>query len=335
MSVYDYPVHPVSPEESSAPETTSPCPVCQGTSALPRYRLKGLRFRLVECEGCGTGSLYPLPDVAEIPDFYPQDYYGETGTKFVPPVEAMIRFISRRQARKMATGLKSGDKVLDVGCGRGVLLKSFLELGLESHGMEISPMAVEGADERIQLRFAPTLKEAGYEAEFFDQIVIWHVLEHLLYPRETIQEASRLLKPGGRLVVSVPNYSSLQSRWAREAWFHLDLPRHLFHFPVAGLRQLLEENGFQCEQEHHFSLRMNPFGWVQSWLNRNQNLPRNTLYTLLQTRGGAEKEQLSTGTKLKQKLAYYLGMPVALLVSFYAAMRSSGASVTIIARKKS
>ncbi|MAT15541.1 MAG: hypothetical protein CMJ46_09770 [Planctomyces sp.] len=334
MSVYDYPVRPIDADKSGATVTIFPCPVCLGTSAHPRYRIEGLRFQLVDCTHCGTGSLYPLPESAEIGDFYPQDYYGETGTKFVPPVEAMIRYLSRQQARQMASGLKPGDKVLDVGCGRGVLLKSFVELGLESHGMEISPMAAEGADPRIHLQFAPTLKEAGYEAESFDQIVIWHVLEHLLYPRETIAEAARLLKPGGRLVVSVPNYSSLQSRWAKSAWFHLDLPRHLFQFPVEGLRRLLEENGFACESEKHFSLRMNPFGWVQSWLNRNESLPRNTLYTLLQTRGGAEKESLSGGTRAKQKIAYYFGMPIALLISFYAAARKSGASVTIFARKK-
>ncbi|MEZ6048392.1 MAG: hypothetical protein R3C11_23020 [Planctomycetaceae bacterium] len=77
-----------------------------------RYALEGLRFQLLECEQCGTGCLDPLPEPAEIPDFYPQDYYGETGTKFVPFVEAMIRYIASRQARKMASGLKPGDKVL-------------------------------------------------------------------------------------------------------------------------------------------------------------------------------------------------------------------------------
>ena len=69
-----------------------------------------------------------------------------------------------------------------------------------------------------------------------DQVIVWHVLEHLDEPRATVAEIRRITRPGGRLIVAVPNYSSLQARWAGAAWFHLDLPRHLHHFPV-GRRQ--------------------------------------------------------------------------------------------------
>ena len=67
-----------------------------------------------------------------------------------------------------------------------------------------------------------------------------------------------------RLIVAVPNFSSWQARWAGAAWFHLDLPRHLFHFPLPALRRLLEECGLACRSEHHFSLRQNPFGCALS-----------------------------------------------------------------------
>jgi len=331
-TVYDIPVRSLSNGNVETVPTIE-CAVCGSIEAVPTFSLEGMRFDLVTCAECGLGSLYPLPRPDEIPDFYPQDYYGETGEKFVPLVEAMIRRVTAFQARKMTRGLPKGAKILDVGCGRGVLLKAFVEQGFEGHGLEISEMAAEGADPRINLRFAPTLMEAGYAENSFDQIVIWHVLEHLLYPREPIEEAYRLLKPGGRLIVSVPNYSSLQARWSKEAWFHLDLPRHLFHFPRQGLKRLLNNSGFECLKEEHFSLRMNPFGWVQSWLNRNPATARNTLYSLLQTRGGLENKAISRGEQRKQKLAYYLGMPVALGISLFAALFKSGASITVYAEK--
>jgi SAM-dependent methyltransferase len=203
--------------------------------------------------------------------------------------------------------------------------------------VEMSPTAAEGADARIDIRIASHLREAGYESGFFDQVVIWHVLEHLTDPKETLEEIHRILRPGGQVVVSVPNFSSIQGRWAGPTWFQLDLPRHLFHFPVRGLRQLMETCGFECVAEHHFSLRQNPFGWVQSALNRSRSLPRNALYTLLHRRSPTATISFGALTRWKLRAAYLLGMPIALVLSIVAALLRSGASVHVvgIARDKS
>jgi 2-polyprenyl-3-methyl-5-hydroxy-6-metoxy-1,4-benzoquinol methylase len=167
--------------------------------------------------------------------------------------------------------------VLDVGCGRGVLLAPLAELGFDVHGVEMSEEAVGGADPRADVRIATRLSDAGYESSFFDEVIIWHTLEHMADPRGTLQECHRVLRPGGRLIVAVPNFSSAQARWSGPAWFHLDAPRHLYHFPLPALRQLIERCGFVCSSEHHFSLRQNAFGWIQSALNRFSRQPRNAL----------------------------------------------------------
>ncbi len=142
-----------------------------------------------------------------------------------------------------------------------------------------------------------------------------------------------MLKPGGRLIVAVPNYSSLQARWAGPAWFHLDLPRHLYHFPLAGLRRLISDSGFAPRSEHHFSLRQNPFGWVQSALNKVAGLPRNGLYTLLKSRPGAGPEY-RLGTRIAFRLAYWTGMPVGCVLSVGEALLRNGASVCIVSERR-
>jgi SAM-dependent methyltransferase len=159
------------------------------------------------------------------------------------------------------------------------------------------------------------------------------VLEHLSDPRRTLREIGRILKPGGRLIVAVPNYSSVQARWSGPAWFHLDLPRHLFHFPVAGLRRLLVDSGFTLRSEHHFSLRQNPFGWVQSALNRLGRLPRNGLYTLLKSRPGAAPAY-GLPARVVFRLAYWMGMPIACGLSVAEALARSGASVCIVSERR-
>jgi len=325
-------VEAVAPGEQCALQLAE-CPVCGCQWARPRFAIPGSPLRVVDCTGCGLGRLDPQPRREMIDDFYPPNYYGVTGAKFVPMVEALVRLVGARHVRMLSRGLVPGARVLDVGCGRGVLLSSLADHGFEIHGFEISAAAAAGADPRAAVRIGNDLEEAAYPAAWFDEVIVWHVLEHVPDPRGTLREIRRILKPGGRLIVAVPNYSSLQARWAGAAWFHLDLPRHLFHFPVAALRRLLVDSGFAPRSEHHFSLRQNPFGWVQSALNRFGRLPRNGLYTLLKSRPEAAPAY-GLPARIVFRLAYVIGMPIACALSVAAALARSGASVCIVSERR-
>lgn len=309
------------------------CDVCGSTSAHPWFDLAGTSRQLVRCCDCGLGVLFPFPDGDEIRGFYPDEYYGDSGRKFAKQIEWLVRLVGERRAHFLARHLPPGGRVLDVGCGRGVTLRGMAEAGYETHGFEISREAVQGIDPRVQVRVANTLQEAGYEAAYFDEIVIWHVLEHVTQPAAVIAEAARLLKPGGVLIVAVPNFSSLQARLTGPAWFHLDLPRHLYHFPLRALRQLLTNQGLVCRRSHHFSLRQNPFGWVQSWQNMCWWLPRNGLYRLMQRRKKREQLPFTRSQRLQLRAFLWLMAPVALALSVVAAALRSGATVHVVARK--
>ncbi|HLQ45249.1 MAG TPA: class I SAM-dependent methyltransferase, partial [Planctomycetaceae bacterium] len=176
------------------------------------------------------------------------------------------------------------------------------------------------------------LREAAYPSQWFDAIVLWHVLEHLPDARATIQEVHRLLRPGGLLVVAVPNFSSWQARWAGCDWFHLDLPRHLIHFPVAALKELLAARGFACHSEHHFSLRQNPFGWVQSALNKWGWGSRNGLYVLLHGASSRMAQPISAAQRLWLRAAFLMGMPLGLCLSVLEAGCRQGGTIHVVAR---
>lgn len=314
-------------------ESVLACEVCGGEHAEPRFEILGTEFHLSACHTCGTGRLLPVPSDEQLASFYPAEYYGNSGKKFKGFVERIVRLVGARHAHFLARRLSPGARVLDVGCGRGITLSALADAGFEAHGFEVSQDAVEGLDPRIQTRVAPSLSEANYPAESFDKVMLWHVLEHVRQPREVMQEVFRILKPGGYAVVAVPNFSSWQSRWADNAWFHLDLPRHLTHFPAAALGQLLSDIGFECGRAHHFSLRQNPFGWVQSLQNKCSWLPRNGLYMLLHRRKSGMQLNYSTWTRLQLLALFWLGSPIALAMSVLAAVCKSGATIHIVAGK--
>jgi len=306
----------------------APCPVCGDVSAALRFEVEGVAARVVVCDGCGLGRFHPMLGAEEIRDLYPEEYYGEPGVKFQPLVERIVRLVGERHIGFLSRGLAPGARVLDVGCGRGVILGALADRGLEVHGIELSAAAACGADQRAEIRIVSRLADAGYPEAHFDEVVIWHVLEHLQDPRGTVEEARRILRPRGRLIVAVPNFASAQARWSGAGWFHLDLPRHLYHFPLSALRRLLEDAGFDVSAAHHFSLRQNPFGWIQSALNRIPWLPRNGVYTLLQRRGGPPPYDAWTRACLWAGLV--LTTPFALVATLVETLARTGATVHVV-----
>ena len=109
----------------------------------------------------------------------------------------------------------------------------------------------------------------------FDLVILFQVLEHMDDPAATLRRCSELLKPGGSLVVSVPNASSWQARAFARWWFHLDVPRHQHHFSTQALERALLNAQLRVMRKRFVSLEHDPFGLLQSalnWLGFRQNL---------------------------------------------------------------
>lgn len=224
-----------------------------------------------------------MPGEAELAEAYSQDYYSSTEAKFNPLIEGWTRYSGRKRARALLRkhGSAAGSiRALDVGCGRGVLLQGFLEEGVDALGIERGGAGFE-AIEGIEALSLDDLLASGRK---FDVIVIWHVLEHLSDPQESLHKCRQLLASGGSLFVEVPNFGSWQAGLFKSRWFHLDLPRHLFHFTPATLAAALREAGFSIASTATFSIDQNLYGFLQSALNSMPFLPANHLYGLLRSR---------------------------------------------------
>src|SRR5262249_53472381 len=132
--------------------------------------------------------------------------------------------------------------------------------GWQVTGMDMSPHAVEQAKRHFGLDVVHgTLPHPAIAANSFEVITMGAVLEHLHWPHRVIAAAARALKPGGRLVISVPNFASWGYRFFGADWWPLELPRHLLHFTPATLRLLVEAHGLKVTE-----LRMlGRTGWMR------------------------------------------------------------------------
>lgn len=310
------------------------CP--RGCHSAPEWELfaneKG--FRVFRCHHCGLGWTDPALDDTEIGDYYPPSWYGKNNVRFNPVFETLVKLFRFRRSRVIRNRSKIG-KVLDVGCGRGIILGELKQKGYEPYGVEISEHAAWHARNKVGAEVhIGNLEEAPFPEGAFETVIFWHSLEHFREPFKALDKAKRLLKQGGLLVIAVPNSDSVQAKLAGSNWFHLDIPRHYFHFGLESLRGALKDRNFRIVQADHFSFEQNPYGWIQSLYNA-LGFRFNFLYNWLKTRS-------SRATPLRthpfQSIGIFLllplFLPLALFLTIMEAAAERGGTIELYAKKE-
>jgi SAM-dependent methyltransferase len=203
---------------------------------------------LVRCARCGLVFQNPRPTLAEMAAHYPPEYDSYASNPFDRELPWLLRQaygVGVRKRVQTVTAAKSGGRLLDVGCATGTFLLGMREQpGWELHGVEPSSHAAGIARASGLDVFGGTLEEARFPDARFDAITLWDVFEHLHDPRASLAELHRILKPGGILVLRVPNLDSWDAKIFGQYWAGLDAPRHLYVFSLRSLRNLLEAAGF-------------------------------------------------------------------------------------------
>ena len=248
------------------------CPAC-GKDALRPWRaatasdpaLAGVaQVELARCTGCrSAATLGPPPPPAV---YESGTYAGARGA--LAPLLAPLRRLADRDRMRFVAGLRAGDRVLEVGSGDGKFLARMREAGLDAWGIEPSPVACAAARALGVETVCAGVDSAEVEPASQDAVVLWHSLEHLEDPADALERIRGWLRPGGTLIVAVPNLAGLQSRIGGDRWFHQDVPRHRTHYSPAGLAALLGRSGFAVERTRHLLVEQNPLGMWQTLLNR-------------------------------------------------------------------
>jgi len=223
-----------------------------------RVNIKGKTiFSVVQCKNCGLVYVNPQPTYQELKPFYGENYFRFSHQ--CKRRRKIYYFLKRVKNNffdkifysqnpkfykwKVLNNSKNG-KFLDIGCATGLQDIKFMQdfPNWEFYGVEPDAVAFQEASKikgfNIKKGF---LEDANYSDNFFDIILMNQVLEHVPDPKKTLLECSRILKNDGKLIVAVPNYGSLSLKIFGKYWYHLDIPRHLFHFTPQTIGALLKE----------------------------------------------------------------------------------------------
>jgi SAM-dependent methyltransferase len=210
-------------------------------------------FRLVRCSRCGLIYLCPRPDKNEIPKYY-QGMYSCYKNSVESEKNNLVRWARRRnlinRCRQVerASQIKAG-KILDVGCATGLFLNQMRLNGWEAYGVEPVETAASYAREEFGLEiFNGFFEEAPYPEGSFDVITFWDVLEHTFSPQKELLRTARLLKPGGSVIINIPNWNSFDRVLFDAFWIGLDPPRHFYVFDSGTAGQMLEKAGLQVQE---------------------------------------------------------------------------------------
>jgi SAM-dependent methyltransferase len=136
-------------------------------------------------------------------------------------------------------------RLVDVGCGRGDLAAMFASRGWHAVGVEPSHSACVVARARGVDARQGTLASVPLESEAYEAALFQHSLEHTEDAVGDLTRIASALRPGGLVLITVPNFGSWQRRRFGSRWFHLDLPRHRTHFTASGLANALTRAGFE------------------------------------------------------------------------------------------
>lgn len=233
--------------------------------------------RIVRCVRCGLIYVSPRPTQtggAEIYRRLRDERYAslreERVTHFEHDLEELEAWCDR-------------GPVLDVGCGSGYFLEAAARRGWgPAQGVELNSWMVElGRAAGLEIS-AGQLREQRYPDQSFQLVCFWDVIEHMNDPAVELAEAFRILRPGGMLVLLVPDGESFWARLLGERWWAV-IRMHLYYFTRATATRFLEQGGFQVEQVGTYPKRAR-LGYLNN-LFRDQPLIHRTMGAILKITG--------------------------------------------------
>ena len=229
--------------------TMKKCPICNGQGDEER---RVGEYGLLKCRNCSFVYADASDEQIEQVNFN----FSDSVKHHYREVQSSIDVLWFEQISKNLTQGKKGLKVLDIGCGNGILLRQFQKRGCVCFGSDPSPWAREYA-EQYGYTMLPRIEQADIAPKYFDIITATSTLEHVARPLEHLKYIMAALKEGGIIYFTIPNYGSLPIRLRLVKGRLVDPPGHCNYFTAGTLRNLFVHKGIK---ENISRIRVSSYG---------------------------------------------------------------------------
>ena len=213
------------------------CLVCQGSDikSIPGYE----RHDLSQCKTCGFVFMRKIPTQSELKEYY-STYAYETERKMPEATKISIENLLNKFEK-----YRKNNSMLDVGCGEGWILEMAKTRGWQVYGTEFSPKAIDICSKKGIKMYSGLLRAENIEEKEFDIIVSTETIEHINNPRGEINNFYQLLRQGGLLYITTPNFNSYLRRLFKDKYDIIEYPEHLSYYTKKTLNKLLKDSGFR------------------------------------------------------------------------------------------
>ena len=251
------------------------CPVCKKTESIFYVATNALMHKpntehyvFNKCENCETVFLTNRVNTEKLEHYYTENYLPYKGSaawgKYHYFVENSQKNLDLKRVNLVKKNIKKNNgivSVLDIGCGN----PSFLELlqqklNVSCTGIDFSDSGWVGKN-YTNIELIKVATEDFKSTKLFDVITLWHYLEHDYNPNQTIQILYNCLKPGGKIIIEVPDYQSIIAKKQKSYWQGWHSPRHISLFSKKSFSLLFDKHKYNI----NFNLRYGTLDAFTLW----------------------------------------------------------------------
>jgi len=139
---------------------------------------------------------------------------------------------------------RKNNNLLEIGCGAGYFLEEAKKLQWNVSGTEKGEQIIKKLTERGLLIHNNLFDSSSFANGSYDVIVMIEVIEHLTNPLDFIQRINELLRPGGVLYLTTPNFNCIERKVLKDKYRIISYPEHLWYFTPKSTHRILSENNF-------------------------------------------------------------------------------------------